>query len=255
MPRLLSNFGHGLITGRKVRSLTASIAVSMIMLLLFMGTTNFFSSIEAAGNKLGVLRKSVGVPTVGVKKEISYVETKIKKGTWGAVPGNDSAAGKAAGLLAVSTVGSGATTTTVWYQIGVDSDGKVFAELGYRSGPLKGSLLQTYSHTVTDNTVFKMTPNGQSVDFHFGSNSESITWDKNSSAWTGSGAPSFNWTDNTEIYWIHEQIEAFWDTNSTIELPGTSSDPFEFGATKYRGTSTGNVKTIPGDQFSPSKWQ
>lgn len=158
-------------------------------------------------------------------------------------------------MLGVSAIDSGVNTKTVWYQIGVDSNGKAFAELGWRLvGPSKGTMLKEYNHTITDNTVLKMVPNGQSVDFHFGSNVETLTWDKNSSDWnTGSRNPTFNWTDNTEIYWIHEQIEAFWgkSSSSSIELPGTSGNPFEFGPAEYRETSTGNVRTIPGNQFSP----
>lgn len=136
----------------------------------------------------------------------------------------------------------------------MDSNGNVFAELGWRVGPSKGTMLKEYNHTITDNTVLKMVPNGQSVDFHFGNNVETLTWDKNSSDWnTGSRNPTFDWTDNTEIYWIREQIEAFWGTSSSssIELPGTSGNPFEFGPAEYRETSTGNVRTIPGNQFSP----
>ena len=51
----------------------------------------------AGGNKLGTLRKTVGAPSVGDKKEIDYVETTIKQGTWGTVPGGDPAAGKRRG--------------------------------------------------------------------------------------------------------------------------------------------------------------
>ena len=135
----------------------------------------------------------------------------------------------------------------------MDSNGKAFAELGYSVASREGSLLHVSNHTVTDNTVLKMVPNGQSVDFHFGNKVETLMWDRNSTDWIGSGAPSFDWTDNTEIYWIREQIEAFWDTSSpsSIELPGTSGNPFEFGPAEYRETSTGNVRTIPGNQFSP----
>lgn len=135
----------------------------------------------------------------------------------------------------------------------MDSNGKTFAELGYSVGSREGSLLQDYNHTVTDNTVLKMVPKGQSVEFHFGNNVETLTWDRNSGDWIGSGAPSFDWTDNTKIYWIREQIEAFWGTASppSIELPGTSGNPFEFGPAEYRETSTGNVRTIPGNEFLP----
>lgn len=68
----------------------------------------------AGGNKVGVLGKTVGAPSVGDKKEIDYVQTTIGQGTWGAVPGG-AEAGKAAGLLGVSALGRGANTRTVWY--------------------------------------------------------------------------------------------------------------------------------------------
>lgn len=45
----------------------------------------------------------------------------------GAVLGDNPATSTAAGLLAVSAVGSEANTTMVWYQIEADDNGTVFA--------------------------------------------------------------------------------------------------------------------------------
>ena len=106
------------------------------------------------GNKLGVLEKQVGFPNLGIRRDISYVQTKIKQGTWGEVPTSYSKAGKAAGLLCVSTSGSGqSTTTTMWYQIGMDSDGKAFAELGWQVGSLIGGNDSTFRYKSDSNKV------------------------------------------------------------------------------------------------------
>lgn len=231
--------------------------------------------IGRGGNKLGVLEKQVGFPNLGVLRDISYVQTKIKQGTWGAVPGGDPVAGKAAGLLCVSALGSGQSTTTLWYQIGVDSNGEAFAELGWRAGPSKGSMLKTYKHPITKDTVLKMvpketisttgTPKTDTVEFHFGSHVETLTWDQNSSDWINNSPPNFDWDDMNKIVSIHQQIEAYWGDSSAsspsskIQLPGTRSNPFVFGPTEYKekpktNRITGKMEqaspeTIPGDKF------
>ena len=208
----------------------------------------------SGGNKLGVLRKILGFPSVAQLQEIEYVQTKIKQGTWGKVPGNDPAAGKAAGLLCVSALGRGPYTKTVWYQIGVDSNGEVFAELGWRAGPSKGTMLKTYKYPITKDTALKMVPKGNTVEFHFGSNIETLTWNQYSTDWkTGSYNPNFDWNDTNKIYWIHQQIEAFWDkpSSSQITLPGTESNPFVFGPTKYKEPSKVGDTTISGKEFLP----
>ena len=211
--------------------------------------------VRRGGNKLGVLEEQVGFPNLGILRDIDSIETKIKQGTWGKVPGGDPVAGKAAGLLCVSTRGSGAyTTTTLWYQIGVDSNGETFAELGWQIGASKGTMLKTYKHTITDDTVLKMVPNGKTVEFHFGSNVEELTWNQNPSDWIGSGAPNFDWDDTNKIAWIRQQIEAFWGKSvssaSSIELPGTRGNPFVFGPTKYKEKLKADAKTISGNDFS-----
>ena len=208
----------------------------------------------SGGNKLGVLRKILGFPSVAQLKEIEYVETKIKQGTWGAVPGNDSAAGKAAGLLCVSALGRGPYTKTVWYQIGVDSNGEAFAELGWRAGPSKGTMLKTYKYPITKDTVLKMVPKGNTVEFHFGNNVDTLTWNQYSTDWSDETyKPNFDWDDTNKIYWIHQQIEAFWGkpSSSSIELPGTENSPFVFGPTKYKEPSKKDATPIPGTQFTP----
>ena len=212
---------------------------------------------RGGGNKLGVLEKQVKFPG-GVLKEIESVETKIKQGTWGWVPTkqDDPAAGKAAGLLCVSTRGTGLNTKTVWYQIGVDSNGQAFAELGWQVGGLKGSMLKTYNqYTITNDTVLKMVPNGKTVEFHFGSHVEELTWNQNPSDWIGSGAPNFDWDETNKIAWIRQQIEAYWGNpsvsspSSKMELPGTRSNPFEFGPTKYKEKSKIDTEIISGNEF------
>ena len=117
--------------------------------------THYIVAVTAkGGNKLGVLEKQVGFPNLGIRRDISYVQTKIKQGTWGEVPTSYSKAGKAAGLLCVSTSGSGqSTTTTMWYQIGMDSDGKAFAELGWQVGSLIGGNDPTFRYKSDGNKV------------------------------------------------------------------------------------------------------
>lgn len=221
--------------------------------------------IGRGGNKLGVLEKQVGFPNLGILRDISYVQTKIKQGTWGVVLGGDPAAGKAAGLLCVSALGSGQSTTTLWCQIGVDSNGEAFAELGWQVGGLKGSMLKTYKYPITDNTVLKMVPNGNTVEFHFGSHVETLTWNQNPNDWIDNRPPNFDWDDMNKIVSIHQQIEAYWGDSSAsspsskIQLPGTRGNPFVFGPTEYQekpktNRITGkmeqaNPETIPGDKF------
>jgi hypothetical protein len=211
----------------------------------------------SGGNKLGVLRKQVGYPSTMQLKEIESIETEIKQGIWGKVPGDDPAAGKAAGLLCVSALGRGPYTKTVWYQIGVDSKGKAFAELGWRAGPSTGTMLKTYKYPITKDTVLKMIPKGNTVEFRFGNNIETLTWNQYSTDWnagTGSYNPNFDWNDTNKIYWIHQQIEAFWgkpSSASKIGLPGTESNPFVFGPTKYKEPSKVDATTISGKEFLP----
>lgn len=211
------------------------------------------------GNKLGALEKKVDVP-------IDSVETTIKQGTWGSIPSgvNPLETGKAAGLVCFTTRGTGLNTKTLWYQIGVDSDGRVFAELGWRVGPLKGSRIEFFDKkkiTITDYTPLKMVPKGDTVDFYVGTNKKTLTWTQNPQDWNaGSRAPNFDWTDMNKIVGIRVQIEAYWISRSAssnasqMELPGTRSDPFVFGPTIYTYRTKSEVvsETIRGSDFSQS---
>ena len=87
------------------------------------------------GNKLGILKKEGGDAGLGVRTDISYVQTTIKQGTWGWIaqptPAEEQAnakPGKVVGLLCINQRDTGLETKTYWYQIGVDHNGKAFAE-------------------------------------------------------------------------------------------------------------------------------
>ena len=239
----------------------------------------YTNTVELKGrgdNKLGILAKEVGSVSIGSWTDISYVQTTIKQGTWGWVPAKknssptavpDSGPGKVAGLLCVDQRGSYSNTKTYWYQIGVDSHGKAFAELGWRTWWGAGSILGEYKKiAVADNMVLKMVPKGNVVEFHFGSHVEKLTWDPTSNDWnTGDLNPKFKdnkdnyWNDMNKIISIRLQIEAYWSSSSAssegkkMELPGTESDPVVFGPTKYESRGKG-TKTISGDKFIPPRY-
>ena len=220
------------------------------------------------GNKLGTLKGEVGDAALGVRADISYVQTTIEQGTWGwAAPPSPAEKkkgaepGKAVGLLCVNQRGSGLETKTYWYQIGVNSDGEAFAELGWKMSEQGGAMLKEYGHPITDNTIWKMVPKGNTVEFHFGSYVEKLTWDPKSHDWNaGDGAPKFKsnklnyWNDMNKIISIDVQVETYWSSSSAsakgykMELPGTRSDPFVFGPTEYESKTLGPT-TIPGRQF------
>ena len=75
------------------------------------------------GNKLGTLKKDVGDAGLGVRTDISYVQTTIKQGTWGwvAPPSpaekKDTEPGKVAGLLCVDQRDVYSEPKAYWYQI------------------------------------------------------------------------------------------------------------------------------------------
>ncbi len=203
------------------------------------------------GQKLGVLEAAVGDTFSRVRGDISYVKTTIKQGTWGEIPKGYYGAGKVAGLLCVSQIDTKSSIATVWCQIGVGSNGKAFAELGWKAWWGEGAILKEYDYPIDETTVLEMVPKEtisttgtkktNTVDFHFGDVVKTLTWDKTSKDWVpkGSGKPDFNWDDMNEIYWIRPQIEVYWSGfsaaafGSKFQLPGTERDPFLFGPIKY----------------------
>ncbi len=216
---------------------------------------------DGGGNRLGVL-------TNYVASEIEYIQTTLEKGKWGWVPvgADPREKGKAAGLVCV---GQGTTLNprTMWYQIGVDSGGHYFAELGYESFGRVGTMLERYKTIpVTESTDLKMVPKENTVEFYFGNTKRTLTWDKSSGNWKGgAGHPSFNWNNMEKVVWVNQQIEAFWigrsisSEASQMTLPGTAKKPFEFGPTELQekprtNRITGQMeqpkpKTISGDKF------
>ena len=246
--------------------------------------------IGGGGNKLGVLQKEL--ERLGGPKGIEYAQTTIKQGTWGwiAPPTNaekkaNAEPGKVAGLLCVRRRGLMQFQTTLWYQIGVDHNGKAFAELGWQVGLRKGSMLQTYDDiTVTDDMVLRMVPKEttstagtskiSTVEFVFktGKNEikKTLTWVAEGDVWNaGAREPGFEWNDMHEVNFIRVQIEAHWPGRSIwsevsqMTLPGTKSNPVEFDSTEYqekpsRNRITGKMEqpteTIDGDKFEKPQY-
>ena len=216
---------------------------------------------DGGGNRLGVLTNYVG-------SEIEYIQTTLKKGKWGWVPlgADPRKTGKAAGLVCVGQ-GTTSNPSTMWYQIGVDSGGHYFAELGYESFGRVGTILKRYTNIpVTESTDLKMVPNGNTVELYFGNTMRTLTWDKSSDNWKGgAGGPGFNWNNMEEVVWVNQQIETFWlgrsisSKASKMTLPGTAKKPFEFGPTELqekptRSRITGQMEqpkpeTKSGDKF------
>ena len=224
------------------------------------------------GNKLGILKKEGGDAGLGVRTDISYVQTTIKQGTWGWIaqptPAEEQAnakPGKVVGLLCINQRDTGLQTKTYWYQIGVDHNGKAFAELGWKTGLKAGAMLKTYDEiTITDDMVLKMVPKGNTVEFHFDSYVKKLTWDPKSQDWNaGDREPKFKnnkynyWNDMNKIVSINLQTETHWSSSSAsskgykMELPGTKSNPFVFGPIKYESKTLG-PRTIPGRDFKRS---
>ena len=222
------------------------------------------------GNKLGTLKKDVGDAGLGVRTDISYVQTTIKQGTWGwvappSLAEQNAKPGKAAGLLCVNERGSYSGTRVYWYQIGVASDGLAFAELGWRTTERAGAMLMEYPDIAfTDKMDLKMVPKGDTIEFYFGGEKKTLTWDPTSNDWNaGAGAPKLPngkydyWNDMSKLVSINLQIEAYWSRSSAsskgnkMELPGTRSDPFVFGPTEYESKTLG-PRTIPGRDFKRS---
>ena len=222
------------------------------------------------GRKLGTLKKKLGDPGFPDRASISQVQTTIKQGAWGQVaqptPAEKKAnakPGKVAGLLCVDERDVYSEPKTYWYQIGVDHNGKAFAELGWKTRWKAGAMLKTYDGiTITDDMVLKMVPKGDTVEFHFGSYVKKLTWDPKSQDWNaGDRAPEFRdnkynyWNDMSKIVSIDLQIEAYWSSSSAsakgnkMELPGTAIDPFVFGPTEYESKTLG-TQTIYADQLT-----
>ena len=244
--------------------------------------TNIVEIPGIGGNKLGVMQKAMGDAGLGIRTDISYVQTTLKQGTWGWVAQATDAEkikgaepGKAVGMLGVDQRGSGSGTQTYWYQIGVNSAGLAFAELGWNAQGKSGAMLIEYPDiTVAGSMDLKMVPSGNTVDFHFRPQGKStwekrtLTWDPKSSDWnTGAGAPKLKdsqgntnylyWNNTNIIVSLNLQTETYWSSSSIsskgykMELPGTSSDRVVFGPTEYESKTLG-VKTIPGHEFEQS---